>query len=888
MFNRLLLSGSSVVAIAAGVSLVALPSVAFGQAVSDRNLSDVHVDSVGGCSTLTINFNIRVQLISYFPQGNGRELHIRIKPLDVGSAISRRESLRVPASAPSVRSIEYESDNSSGPTLTLNFTRNMQFSVEAGAQPQTLVLRLNEPGAGQGCSAGLPGNTVPGLPAPVASGEAATAIAPDVPIPAGLYAVNVLSKPAQIGVLTKAQNAAIADRVVYESQFERDSQQWHRLRVGFYETLRQAEAAKAKLLTQFPQAWVVKVTAEERAQGVRSRIAIDSDLPSAPPPAASTSVAGTEADKAATAALIADSEQAIRDSNNDRAVQLLTNALAKPENENTPRALELLGLTRERKGQSAHAQAEYEEYLRRYPTGEGADRVRQRLAALKVPGGSGETRPALRAASGSGSAAAWTWGTRGSFSQFYFRDQGTTRTPDAQSQGVNTDIDRSVNLNQLLTTADLTLSGGNDRRQIQVRAAGSYSKNFGTSTTTIINNNTTFRSRPGEPLKSLTALYLDYSENDLNLNMRIGRQTRNSAGVLGRFDGGLVGWRANANLKFNVVAGYPVESSRQTYIDKSKWFYGASVDIGGRKSALQTTLYFFDQHTRGGFIDRRSVGVEARYLKSRFNAYTMLDYDVKFKRVNLALLTFNYNFVDGSNVSLSADYRLSPLLRTNNILSSGLTFNNLNQDTVTTLASLRPFFTDEQIYKGASDVTLVAKSLTATYSRPLSKKLQANLDFTLTDTGGYRGIAASSGTNEVLPMAGTGKEYYYGGQLVGSGMIWENDTYILGARYANSQNAKTYTADFNARIPITSNFRLSPRVRYAYQQSKLTASNPVPGTYRQLQPTMRLNYYPMRHAEIEVEVGANFATRNSVGFGGTLTPARETGLVISAGYRLDF
>jgi hypothetical protein len=123
---------------------------------------------------------------------------------------------------------------------------------------------------------------------------------------------------------------------------------------------------------------------------------------------------------------------------------------------------------------------------------------------------------------------------------------------------------------------------------------------------------------------------------------------------------------------------------------------------------------------------------------------------------------------------------------------------------------------------------------------------------------------------------------------VGSGLIWENDTYILGGRLANSQNAKTYTADFNARIPITSNFRLSPRIRYAYQQSKLTPSNPVPGSYKQLQPTLRLNYYPSRHAEIEVEVGANFATRNSVGFGGSLTPARETGLVISAGYRLDF
>lgn len=32
----------------------------------------------------------------------------------------------------------------------------------------------------------------------------------------------------------------------------------------------------------------------------------------------------------------------------------------------------MLGLARERNGQLAHAKAEYEEYLREYPNGEGA------------------------------------------------------------------------------------------------------------------------------------------------------------------------------------------------------------------------------------------------------------------------------------------------------------------------------------------------------------------------------------------------------------------------------------------------------------------------------------------------------------------------------------
>jgi hypothetical protein len=880
-------STSAMVTLAtAAASTLVLPMPAFGQSVADRTLSDVKVENVGGCITLTVNFNIRIQMLSFFPESSGRELHVRIRPLDAANANSLRESLRTPSSVPELRSIEYEGDNSAGPVLSLFFTRDMRFQLEAGTQPQALVIRLAEPGSGQIClgnSAALPAPT----PTPPTSVGSLPAARPGLAIPAGLYAINVLSQPKSLGTLAPAQAAAIEGNVIYETQFERDSQQWHRLRVGFFESREAADAAKVRMAAQFPDAWVVKVTADERAQGVASRTDSTPAAPVATPVAtpANTTVS-SEADVAATASLIGEAEQAIKGGDNDRAIQLLTNASTKPENQNSPRALELLGLTRERKGQNAHAQAEYEEYLRRYPIGEASDRVRQRLASLGTST-MGVTAPTLRAASGDArSAAAWTWGARGSFSQFYFRDQSTSKIPDATNQTANTDVDKSVNLNQLLTTADLTISGGNDRRQLQIRSAGSYSKNFGTSSTTITNGTTTFNSRPGAGIKSLTALYLDYSENDLNLNARVGRQTRNSAGVLGRFDGALLNWRAKPKLKLNIVGGFPVLTSRQMRVLTERYFYGASVDFGGRNDALQTTLYWFDQRARGSFVDRRSVGIEARFLKPRFNAYTIVDYDVKFKKLNLGLLSLNYNFPDNSNLSLTADYRNSPLLTTTNALT-GMTYNLATFAPVTSLVELRPFFTDDEIYQAAKDNTLVAKSLTVSYSRPLTKKLQANADFTMTDTGGTRGILASSGTNAIPAQLATGKEYYYGVQLVGSGLLWSNDIYILSGRYANSSNARTWTVDFNARVPITSSFRLSPRVRYGMRDAKASLSTPVPGTFRQLQPTLRLNYYPIKHSEIEIEFGGNFSRQRNFS-NGAFSTIRESGWVLSAGYRIDF
>ncbi len=70
----------------------------------------------------------------------------------------------------------------------------------------------------------------------------------------------------------------------------------------------------------------------------------------------------------------------------------------------------------------------------------------------------------------------------------------------------------------------------------------------------------------------------------------------------------------------------------------------------------------FDEQARGGFVDRRSIGFEGRYLKRNFNAFTIIDYDVKYNVLNLGLVTLNYAMPDHSTLSLTADYRRSPLL----------------------------------------------------------------------------------------------------------------------------------------------------------------------------------------------------------------------------------
>jgi len=50
---------------------------------------------------------------------------------------------------------------------------------------------------------------------------------------------------------------------------------------------------------------------------------------------------------------------------------------------------------------------------------------------------------------------------------------------------------------------------------------------------------------------------------------------------------------------------------------------------------------------------------------------------------------------------------------------------------------------------------------------------------------------------------------------------------------------------------------------------------------------LRLNWFPFRHGETEVEFGGNF-TKQTTMTAGTPLSTRESGWVLSAGYRLDF
>ena len=66
----------------------------------------------------------------------------------------------------------------------------------------------------------------------------------------------------------------------------------------------------------------------------------------------------------------------------DESIRLLRKVLQFPETKYSAEAQELIGVAQQKAGHLADARSAYEAYLRKYSSGEGAERVRQRLAGI--------------------------------------------------------------------------------------------------------------------------------------------------------------------------------------------------------------------------------------------------------------------------------------------------------------------------------------------------------------------------------------------------------------------------------------------------------------------------------------------------------------------------
>lgn len=571
----------------------------------------------------------------------------------------------------------------------------------------------------------------------------------------------------------------------------------------------------------------------------------------------------SDADLRAVAAWTDEARAALHKNNRGPAIQLLTKILKYPENQYSAEAQELLGLARQKNGQLAEARAEYEDYLRRYPAGEQSERVRQRLAGIETA--NGEPNAPLHMPNGqpvgslpSGKFAPsheTTWTLVGSASAFYIRDDSfnSVRDPSA-APDPNADPDsHRVHQNEILSSLDMTAAWNNDQTKGRIRFSGSEEYLLDPSS---------------RNLAGVAALSVDTMVKDWNLRSVLGRQSLNTDGVLGRFDGALLSWQPLSMVRFDVVAGSPALSRFDMPFRDEKYFYGAGIGLGPFVG-LEGTLYAIEQRDRW-LVDREAIGADVRYFDQSKFAFGNVDYDIHFQRLNAAIFSGSWILPDKSTIYGGADYRRTPYLATWNAV--------LNQP-FATLYDMLKVQNNEPLQQLVLDQTPIYKSAMIGFSHPLNDKLQVSADATVVNLTQPITSPIGVGLDPSLAALPAGNEYYYSTQLIGNNIVKDGDMYIAALRYSQLATSNRYVLDFNTRFPLTNDWRISPRLRFGYA----TGRNGDDLTEYTVLPSILVDYYWTKQLSLEAEVGVQWTstTQSSV-------RSRDTEVMATVGVRYDF
>jgi hypothetical protein len=750
-------------------------------------LSNVILDSYTVSQTkegyaLAINFNQRVGYLAHFPSNKGNTLDIKLRRLSITAetsgfdpftdrlAISRQD-------ASILKEITYEQGTPGQGHLFIEFKRQVIFSVRSESRSGSIVVFVKTASKRET----LPDST-------------AQTSATDLPI----YELNLVTSDKTIDSDDQPALKNFNKYDIYTASADVFRTKKYTLKLGYFYSRKAAEANLKVLKPYYPRARVDKISPERRVAAekwLQANNLKTAKKTAKAAPAAATSRLDRLAERG---------KQAMIDKNYKSAIRYFSRILEFEDSKYHKEARELLGLARERNNQFAHAKAEYETYLKEYPEGEDAQRVKQRLQGL-ITARSGERKSLKKNVN---KAAEPEWNMFGSLSQFYRHEMAGTEITDDQT------IDSSL-------LSDFVFSGR--KRGLE------WNQRFDL----VMTHRYDFLNDLDPSEGNVYTLFYDIADKDNDLAFRIGRQTHSSDGVLGRFDGMILRKQMTNNTRVNLLAGYPVELNLRDGVNTDRQFYAVSVDF---ESILQNidSKFFYISQENNGLTDRNAIGTEIQYISDQSSIFFLLDYDTYFSELNQATFVGNWRSKDNSTLNIVADMRNSPLLTTNNALI-GQPVNSIDQ--------LRQIFTDDEINQLAIDRTTDFWAFTVSATTPLSNKYQLNGDFTVSNLGE---TPASGG---VIETPGTDNEYFYNVSLIATGFFLDNDVTIMGLRLTDATTFRTISANISSRFKSSKEWRWNPRL----DVDQRTDNN---GTERMTYKTkLIVNYQPEREWKYELELG---------------------------------
>jgi tetratricopeptide (TPR) repeat protein len=817
------------------------------------------VDEVGfsasaGYSDIVIQFSCSFRYLSHSPSSEGDTLRVRLMPQT--DCLFSRDDIIQPLLPSALRSVVTEL------RIERPFNNEVQLLIHWRAKEQFLV---------------LPSATGSALRVRVLGKKESTGkvlIQDSDKSTGSAYALNLMSSRTPFDRDAIDAAASAVQTFIYVSETEIDGQHWYRLRAGPYILQSDAQRSLLAVRGRYPQAWLAigddeKLTTPSRAPlspapaatlpvttNLPAALAVTEPLSQATPPdepkleAPSLVSSPIDASTPITAPAITSSVEngereawikqartAFKKKDYATALPLLTKLVEQPEYLERAEMQELLGLVHERNGHIAHAKAEYEEYLRRYPKGDAVERVEQRLRALKFA--ARQSVKGLRAADNE----QFGWSAHGGLSQFYRYDDSFVDLPDE----VNPITKRSALVNDM----NLSVRRHGQRYDLAGRFSGTYIHNLsdvGAGYQFWVNN-----------------AFVEFSDQEWAWRSRIGRQSALGSGVYGKFDGLYTDYQWQPWLRLSLSAGAPVVVSVAP-ISRDKRIVALAANFGPYANAWNITTYTSLQQFQGE-VDRRAIGTEVNYFAPGRSAVGIVDYDVYFGEINNIFLLGTLQLPRRWFLNANYDYRRSPSLSIRNAL--------IGQSTVV-VEELLQTYTQAELRQLALDRTAPTESIGVSASVPSGDHWQWTLDVSRIAMDGM----PASGNVPSLP--GIKPEFAYTMLAIGNGVFTSRDTELIALRYQTGAIYNTATISFNSRWPFTDGWRVGPRLRV----DRRTWVNDD-STQMLYSPSLRIEYQ-RKQMSFELEAGVEFGTRDVTPLNSVSATEKTIRNYLSAGYRWQF
>ena len=792
---------------------------AYGQASVTRFVDIIEVGEGSDQATISVQFTCAMRYVTHIPENEGQEVRIELQPLpECGIKPGQQVFSDLPpvsGGADIMNSARIDSDVPGQVTLVLQFKKAERFVIAQGSDPRGMRIRLFDRRRGQ-----------------------IIVQMPDTAEATANYAINLESQPKAFDEATIQRARDRLKAQIFVSETSVDGDKWYRLRAGPIGKRSEADGLLNQALKDYPRAWLAlgddATTTDATGQTSEGGLPAVQQIGSDPP-----------LDAATRKKLLVDARAALSSRKFPQAIELLTRLQRQPEFPERAAAQELLGLARERAGQLAHAKAEYEEYLRQYPTGEAADRIRTRLKTLRLASATAHGR-------GATSSQQMGWSVTGGFGQL-LRHDGTKidNTTSSTLSNQPTPDSTSTSANALINDLDVLARRRGEKYDLLGRVSVGYSKNFGGQFT-------------GGNDKRFSVASLDWIARDLGILARVGRQSRNEDGVLGTFDGLFVSYQWRPSWALRTAFGYPVE---QTNAGPKTYQRFESVGLAYTPPGRHwDASLFVANETYQGYTDRKAVGLEGRYLGRTGSLTSFLDYDVKYRSLNSATLVGSQQLPDHWNLSFDIERRNSPVLTTRNALIGQ------NTTSLAELQSQQEFPTVESIYQLARDRTARSSNYSITATRPLGQRYQFSATVSSSNIGATP--ASSSGSIPEEP-ATTDRNYQM--QLYGSNIFKTGDFFVYSVAHTNDDSGSSNSFGITSRFPVHGAWRVGPRL--TLDRRKLTVDN---STETQLLPSVLVDYFKGRNL-FQSEIGQQIGKRDA-----TLQSQTTKRLYLSLSYRIGF